>query len=446
MSGYCRVTVTGPSKWADLALPGTVPVATLMPRIIEVCVTEDEGTEPGAWTLSTIDGDPVHADEPLEGAGIYDGDVLTLNRQSAPGRPEFVDDVRGAVEDKVDEGSWIWTPTSTLAFGLITAAVAPLLMLALMMWLRPSSGHLAIASLGTAFSLAVMVYAARRPLPAVAHILFSAACVWGSVTAFLAGQLLTTANWLVLAAFALSGALLVAVIGWALDKTGLAYIAGLGVLALASGVLVAVGIFVEPVQGVRSMALVLALCVGALPRAAMVMGGLSGLDYEVGRSGQVATDRFDDTFSTSDRLLLGVVTGAGVSMAIVLALLAYLSQGLPDLLLCGLLSALMLLRSRLFDRIRHVLPLRLSGVLGIGATGVATIGQYPVLGPWLPLAVLLLCVTVGILSSIRLTDVPRASLRRILNWTEIVVVIVMFPAFAWSMGLFDFVAARTGAS
>lgn len=319
-------------------------------------------------------------------------------------------------------------------------------MLALMMWLRPSSGHLAIASLGTAFSLAVMVYAARKPLPAVAHILFSTACIWGAVTALLSGQLLTTANWLVLATFALSGALLVAVIGWSLHRTGLAYIAGLGVLALSAGVLVTVGIFVEPVQGVRSMGLVLALCVGALPRAAMVMGGLSGLDYEVGRSGQVATDRFDDTFSTSDRLLLGVVTGAGVSMTVVLVLLAYLAQGLPDLLLCGLLSVLMLLRSRLFDRIRHVLPLRLAGVIGVGATGVATIGQYPVLGPWLPFAVLLLGMAVGILSSLRLTDVPRASLRRILNWTEIVIVIAMFPAFAWSMGLFDFVAARTGAT
>ncbi|MFE1167540.1 type VII secretion integral membrane protein EccD [Nocardiopsis sp. NPDC058789] len=446
MSGYCRVTVTGPKKWADLALPGTVPVATLMPRIIEVCVTEDESTEPGAWTLTTIDGDPVHADDPLDEAGVYDGDVLVLNRESAPKRPEYVDDVRGAVEDEVDEGSWIWKPTSTLTFGLIVATIAPLLMLALMMWLRPSAGHLAIALLGTVFSVAVMFYAARRPLPAVAHILFSTACVWGAATAFLAGRLLTSANWLVLAAFALAGALLVAVIGWSLHRTGLAYIAGLGVLSLAAAVLVTVGIFVEPVQGVRSMGLVLALSVGALPRAAMVMGGLSGLDYEVGRSGQVPTDRFDDTYTTSDRLLLGIVTGAGLSAAVVLVLFAYLAEGLPDLLLCALLSVLMLLRSRLFDRVRHVLPLRLAGVLGVGATGVAAIGQYPVLGPWLPLAALLLGMALGILSSLRLNDVPRASLRRILNWTEILIVIAMFPVFAWSMGLFEFVAARTGAA
>ncbi len=176
----------------------------------------------------------------------------------------------------------------------------------------------------------------------------------------------------------------------------------------------------------------------------MVMGGLSGLDYEVGRSGQVSTDRFEETFGNSDRLLLGIITGAGGCAGMVLLLLAYYADGLPDLLLCVLMSALLLLRSRVFDRIRHVLPLRLAGVLGIGAAGVATIGQYQVLGPWLPPAVLMVGATVGILSGIRLTDVPRASLRRLLNWTEIVVVLAMVPIFAGGMGLFQFVGERTG--
>lgn len=445
MSGYSRITITGPQRWADLALPWTVPVATLMPRIIEACGSEEEGSDPATWTLTTIDGDPVALEEPLESAGVYDGDVLLLNRLEAPKRPRHVDDVRGAVEDEVDETAWIWNHTTTLSFGLIISAVVPLLMLLLMMWLRPSLGHVGVAVLGTVFSLAVMFYAAKRPLPVVAHILFSTSCLWGATAAILAGRSLTGADWLVLAAFGLAGGLLIALVGWSLDRTGLAYIAGLGVLSMGAAVLVTVGLFVDPVQGARSMALALALCVGALPRAAMVMGGLSGLDYEVGRSGQVETERFEDTYSNSDRLLLGIVTGTGVSAALTLLLLAYLAVGLPDLLLCALLSLLMVLRSRLFDRIRHVLPLRVAGIVGIGAAGVATIGQYPVLGPWLPGVVLLLGMVLGVLSGIRLADVPRASFRRILNWTEIIVIISLLPIFAWSMGLFEFVAIRTGA-
>ncbi|WP_017569568.1 type VII secretion integral membrane protein EccD [Nocardiopsis halotolerans] len=443
MSGYCRVTVTGPERWADLALPGTVPVATLMPRIIEVCAPDEEGTEPAAWTLTTLEGHPVRPDEPLENAGVYDGDVLTLDRRTAPSRPAHVDDVRGAVEDRVDETGHIWNPTTTLSFGLLVAAIGPLLLLGLMTRLSPSAWHLGIAAAGTLFTVAVMLLAARRPLPAVAHVLFATACVWGAVTAVLAATLVTSADPLVMAAFGLSGALLVAVIGWATHETGLAYVTGLGVLAVTAAVLVVVGIFVAPVQGARAMGLALALCVGALPRVAMVMGGLSGLDYEVGRSGQVTTERFEDTFGNTDRLLLGVVLGAAVSGGATVVLLAYLATGLPDLLLCGLLSVLLVLRSRLFDRVRHVLPLRLAGVLGLGATGVAAVVEYAFLAPWLPLAALVAGVVLGVLSWVRLTDVPRASLRRILNLTEILVIIAMCAMFAWGMGLFAFVQRMT---
>ena len=446
MSGYCRVTVTGPQRWADLALPGTVPVAALMPRIIEVCAPEEASSEPSAWTLSTVDGGPVHPEAPLESAGIYDGDVLLLNRRTAPSRPEFVDDVRGAVEDRVDETTWTWNHTTTLSFGLLVAGIGPLLMLLLMMRVSPSAGHLGVAAVGTMFTVAVMLLAARRPLPVVAHVLFATACVWGGSTAVIAAGLITSSTPLVLGAFALSGALLVALIGWALHETGLAYIAGLGVVAVAAGVLVAVGLFVDPTQGVRAMGIALTLCVGALPRVAMVMGGLSGLDYEVGRSGQVSTDRFEDTYSNSDRLLLGIVMGVAVSGGAVTAMLAVMAQGLPDLILCGLLGLLLVLRSRLFDRIRHVLPLRLAGVLGLGAAGIAVIGEYSFLSPWLPVAVLLVGMVTGILSWVRLADVPRASLRRVLNWTEVVVIIAMCAVFAWGMGLFDFVARMTGAA
>ncbi|MET9797385.1 type VII secretion integral membrane protein EccD [Nocardiopsis alba] len=446
MSGYCRVTVTGPERWADLALPGTVPVATLMPRIIEVCAPDDESTEPAAWMLTTVDGAPVVPEEPLEGSEVYDGDMLLLSRREAPNRPSHVDDVRGAVEDRVDETARIWNSTTTLSFGLLVAALGPLAILLLMMRLAPSTGHMGVAAVGTLFTMAGMLLAARRPLPVVAHVLFATACVWGAVTTVLIMGLLVAPGPLVTVAFALAGALLVAIIGWAMHETGLAYLAGFGVVVVTAGVLVAVGIFVEPVQGVRAMGLALVLCVGALPRVAMVMGGLSGLDYEVSRSGQVDTDRFEDTFTNSDRLLLGIVLGTAVSGGAVTAMLAYMSQGLPDLLLCLLLAILLILRSRLFDRIRHVLPLRLAGVIGVGAAGVTAVGEYTFLEPWLPLAILVMGIVVGVLSWVRLADVPRASLRRVLNWTEILIIIAMCAVFAWGMGLFDFVARMTGAA
>ena len=446
MSAYCRVTVTGPQRWADLVLPGTVPIATLMPRIIEVCAPEDERTEPASWALTSVDGEPVRLEEPLETAGIYDGDVLLLNRTVAPSRPQHVDDVRGAVEDRVDETAWIWNPRTTLSFGLLVAGIGPLLLLAAMLWLSPSVGYLAAALGGTLFTVAVMLFAARRPLPIVAHLLFTASCVWGGLTAVLAAQILVNTSPIVMGAVGLCGALLVAVVGWALHPTGLPYIAGLTVVVLVAGVLVVVGIFADSVQGVRSTALALALSVGALPRVAMVMGGLSSLDYEVSRTGKVDTGRFEETYSNSDRLLLGIVTGLAFSGGSVTLILAYFGTGLPDLLLCGLFGLLFVLRSRLFDRIRHVLPLRLAGVTALAAAGLAVAVQHPVFAPWLPASALAAGILLAVLSGVRLNDVPLASLRRILNWVEVFVITSISVIFAWAMGLFDFVAQMTGAS
>jgi type VII secretion integral membrane protein EccD len=446
VSAYCRVTVTGPQRWADLVLPGAVPTATLMPRIIEVCASDEEGTEPGSWALTTIDGEVVPLDQPLEAAGIYDGDVLLLERATAPRRSKHVDDVRGAVEDRVDETGWIWNSQTTLSFGLLIATIGPLLLSGLMAWSSPSPGYVGVAVGGALFSLGTMLLAARRPLPTVAHILFAVMCVWGGMTAVLMIELLVNTSLPVLVAAGLCGALLLAAVGWALHPTGLPYIAGLSVIALVAGVLVVVSLFTDLVQGARATALTLALCAGILPRVAMVMGGLSGLDYEVGRTGQVDTERFEETHTNSDRLLLGIVMGVGVGGAAVTLLLAYLGRGIPDLLLCALLGSLFIFRSRSFDRIRHVLPLRLAGVTSLGATGFAAAAQYPVFAPWLPLAALIAGVILAALSWVRLNDVPRASLRRILNWSEVFVIAALCVVLAWAMGLFAFVARMSGVS
>src|SRR5699024_10853462 len=221
------------------------------------------------------------------------------------------------------------------------AAFGPMLMLGLMMRLHPSSWHMVVTAFGTAFALAVMVYVARRSLPVVAHLLFAAACMWGAVTTLLTVRLLTEANLLALGASTLAGALLVAVVGWALHETGLPYIAGFSVVVLAAGILVIVGVFFEPVQGVRSIALALALCVGVLPRGVMVMVGHCGVDYEVGRTSQVEAHRFEDAYCNSDRLLFSIDMEAAARVVMAFAFMASLAQGLTELLLFRALSVLL---------------------------------------------------------------------------------------------------------
>src|SRR5690606_41316366 len=70
--------------------------------------------------------------------------------------------------------------------------------------------------------------------------------------------------------------------------------------------------------------------------------------------------------SLHDALPILVVTAVTL-----VALLALTGEGARDLLLAALVSLVLLLRSRLFDRVAHVLPIRLGGVLGLAVVGAA---------------------------------------------------------------------------
>jgi type VII secretion integral membrane protein EccD len=441
-SGYCRVTVAGPERWADLVLPGTVPAASLLPQVVRVCAPEHHGLEPGGWTLTTPDGTPVGPEVSLAHAGVVDGDVLTLRPERAPHRPSFVDDVRGAVEDRVDESAHLWKSSTTLGFGLVLAALGPLVLTVVMLAFRRTPVDLLVAVPGLLTALAAMALAARRAMPAVVHATLAAACGWGALTA---GLLVVQARGpappapVVPAVFALTGALAAAAVGWWIHESALPYLAALGVLTLATGGLVTVGLFVDGALGARVPAVVLVLGIGVLPRLALSMGGLSGLDYEVRHVGQADTERFEASLTTSDRLLLGTVLGAASGILAAVAVLAFTGSGAPDLLLAVLVCLLLLMRSRLFDRTRHVLVLRVAAVAGLGTTAVAAVQSSTWLGVVLPGLALLAGIAVAAVSAVELTDVPRASVRRLLNGLEVGIVIALCVTVVWATGVYGLV-------
>ncbi|MFE1081456.1 type VII secretion integral membrane protein EccD [Nocardiopsis alba] len=444
MGGYSRVTISGPQRWADLALPDTVPVASLMPTILGVCLPEDEGVEAADWVLTTAEDEAIPLEDSLDTVGVHDGDVLLLRREVASARPRYVDDVRGEVEDRVDEASGFWSHSTTFSFGLLFAALVPLVVLVVMGWIRPSPVYPGVAALGTMMTVPLVVIARRRRLDAIAHILFVTVALWGAATGALLVHAIAPApqvqNMLLLGVV---GALLSAAVAWAVDQEGLPCLAALSFISLSGGILAATAFFLDPQQGIRALALVMVLCVGGLPRLALVMGGLSSLDYQVVNSGEVETERFEDTLNNSDRLLLGVVLGAAISATATVPLILLLAEGLPDRLLALAVSLVLILRSRLFARVRHVLPLRLGGVVGLVLVLLHLSQVVPSMAVWIPAIALLGGLTVVSLSWIKLGDVPQASLSRVLNWVEVALVMAMLVMAAWGMGLFAFVSEMT---
>jgi len=445
VSGYCRVTVAGPARWADLALPSGVPVAALLPQVLRVCSPETEGTEPAGWVLTTVDGEVVAPEGTLAAAGVLDGDVLLLRRDVRRVRPAHIDDVRGAVEDRVDETARIWRSRTTFTFGVLLAAIGPLLVLTVMLFVHPSRLNLLVAPAGMVFSLVGMWVACRRSMWVSAHFLLVAAAIWGALsTALPVPVVAEDPAPAVVAAFACVGLLVAAVWGWRIHPLALPYLSGLALVTVAVGAACAVSLFVDVAQAVRVLALLLAVCVGVLPRIALALGGLSNLDYEVRQSGAAPAERFEESLRDSDLLLLGTVVGAAVAATATVPLLVATGR-LPDLVLAALVGLLLIMRSRFFDRVAHVLPLRLGGVVALAVVGVtAAVDRLPVLLPWVPGIALVVGVTVAAISWVDLPDVPRASLRRLLNGVEVAVVMALCVALAWSMGLFRLVAAVAG--
>ncbi|WUH98889.1 type VII secretion integral membrane protein EccD [Spirillospora sp. NBC_00431] len=456
--GYRRVTVAGPRRRADLALPAGVPVAVLLPRLMELCAPVHDGapagdeTEPAAWRLARLDGRPVPPPESLEAAGVADGEVLTLSPRSVVVRPAEVEDVRGAVEDRVDASSWIWGPGATFGFAMVLAAAGPLAVAVRAGWATAWDlpAGTAAGRAGCALAAALLAVAGvwacggrpgfGRPVfgrVALGRVVLAAGCVWGAFAAAQAGAAASegTPSPAALAALAATGALAVAGLAWFRAPAALPFVSGTAVAVAATGVVSAGSALDEPAQGLRTAAVLLVLAVGALPRAAMTLGGLASADQQARDQGRIPAGRVDDRLHATEELLIGALSGTGCCVVVATVLLA--TGGVRDQLLAGVVALAAVLRSRLFDRGAHILCVRVAGVAGLGAAGFALAAERDWPTGWTPVVALAVVVAVAGLSAVPLAPVPRARLRRLLDWTEPVVIVAMIAAAAAAFGLFD---------
>jgi ESX secretion system protein EccD len=99
----------------------------------------------------------------------------------------------------------------------------------------------------------------------------------------------------------------------------------------------------------------------------------------------------------------------------------------------------LLLRSRAFSRIPHILPLRTAGVAVLVGQGLWLIREYPSGSAGVAATGAVVALVVA-LSAIRLSDVARARLKQVLNLGETFVVIGMFAVAGGALGLYDRVA------
>jgi type VII secretion integral membrane protein EccD len=441
LTAYSRVTVVSGARKVDLALPSALPVADVVPQVLRYCIPDGDEHRPTAFTLARLGGLPLSLNQTLAEAGVLDGEVLELRGEGAVVRPALVEDVRDALEDSVDAAGGWWTPRTTLTFSLLSGAVV-LALLAFVQYQFPeliggsSDARLVSAFTALAVSFGLMVWAAAFNHGWVAQVLAAVAMAW----AFLSGTEVGLAAEL--------DPFVVLLLGWV-------FVAGVVALArvcteyamshvTAAVVLVATGLAVSflgladvDVHQVHRIApAVVMLAAGVLPRLTLSVGGLASADYRVRHAGRITGVSLASRYRQSNWMLIGGLVG--ISLVVVWCCLwLTFSTGSWDRYLALSIGAAALLRSRVYSRTPHMVPLRAAAV-AIGVMQLVRLTEdVPELREWVIPGFAAAALLLVAISSLPMTDITRAQIKRVLNIAEFLVIVDMVVVTMGAAGLFS---------
>ncbi|MFF0742978.1 type VII secretion integral membrane protein EccD [Streptomyces sp. NPDC004111] len=134
--GLCRLTVRTPERLLDLAVPADVPVADLLPILLDHAGDDlaEKGIEHGGWILQRLGGEPLDEEGTPEGLSLRDGETLLLRPRTEALPPIHFDDLVDGVATTMRERPHGWATRTSRWLLRGTAVVllaAGLLVLAL---------------------------------------------------------------------------------------------------------------------------------------------------------------------------------------------------------------------------------------------------------------------------------------------------------------------------
>ncbi|MEU5152998.1 type VII secretion integral membrane protein EccD [Glycomyces sp. NPDC021274] len=437
---YSTVTVVGPRATRDLALPDDLPVAELLPELLRHTGPEEPDEDGTGWALSTIDGTTFAPADTLAARAVPDGGMLLLHDATAAALPDTVEDVRDAVEDAVDAAGARWEPGTgrLLAIGtagLLVAAAA----------FSPGADTAVLLTGGLVCLLAVlMAWWSARQHDLMTHLALTGGVLWAGRVGHTAVDVLAPdgaahpATRLLGAGIA---ALLLIVAARAGARLATAYAvalaAALALTATAWALWAHMGL-----DAVRAQTLIILIGLFALalaPRLAMASAGLFALDRDV-RAGDPTTDvHLARRLEATDARLTGAVCGIAATTAGAAVLLAAQADTWTALMGTGAVLAL-LTRSRIFDLVRHVAPLRLAGMAALAWAAWRWTGQSEPLLAWLPALAVLAGLAYVSVASVSRSAVSAAWWRRVVAVAETILVAGMIVLAGHLAGLYAMVA------
>ncbi|MGH3342641.1 MAG: EsaB/YukD family protein, partial [Carbonactinosporaceae bacterium] len=105
----CRITVIGPERRVDLAVPAAAAVAEVLPEFVRLCGVPDTSGDLRRWSLGRLSGEELPGTSSLGDCGVLDGQVLVLRHpDQAPARLVGVE-VLDTVTETADAAPGRWT-------------------------------------------------------------------------------------------------------------------------------------------------------------------------------------------------------------------------------------------------------------------------------------------------------------------------------------------------
>jgi type VII secretion integral membrane protein EccD len=439
-SGLVRVSVSSGTRRVDLVLPGSVPVAELVPELARSVGLLDAATVYGGYRVVTASGRELSGESGLVAQGVEDGGLLTVTAGVDQPPPRIYDDIVEAMTDVVERDLEPWSPASGRRTALTAAG--------LLMGLGGAALFIQYDSLlaGVAAGVAAVVLVAGAVvLSRSQHEPEAAVTVaWtGAAYAALGPFMLALRDGQPVfgsaLAYAGAGALvagLVCVVG--LDEGRVLTIppAVVGAVALAAGLALR-GFDVDPAV-LLTTTLVLVVLAGSLfPWLAL---GVTGTNVDplfsqadiTADPDEIDPDRVGADARVAHQILLA--TSATVGLLLLLVAPLAVSLGLSGTLLAVDACLVVMLRTRQYRTGTEVLVGLGSGILGLASVAVSLLWLHD---EWRPTAAVTLAVTGAVLLAFTLLPgVPSLRRGRLGDVAETVCLLGLLPLLVLAAGVY----------
>lgn len=434
MSTYSRVTVIGQRRRMDAVLPADEPLGVLLPDLLRL-LDEPLQQTPQRRFLTTATGVLVPPEGTLASAQIIDGAVLRLAAEGElPPPPTVYDVTEEAVEDLKRRGTTF----------------------------KPAHRRV-LAGAGLVFSLIAgaisLLVAAPNAIAAAALLVLAAICAFVGIALGRAGNKMIAIPLIIVASVLLA----LAIGFWALDSgASLGLTVTIGALCLAFGPLffsaaglvggglvagatsvlfvvvwmagIGTGLAADRVGALAALLAVLLL--GLLPRMALALSGLSGLDDKRASGQEIMRGDVQSALNAAHLGLALATVPIAVSSGV--AGIMLLKAGGPWAVALALVLAFLLAsRSRLYPLVQEVATLFAAAFTVVsGCVLIAAVNGQG--GAFIALGLLVL---VALFCAFGLGSAPaehvRARLTQLLDYLEVGAIIVTVPLALGVFGVYS---------